>query len=72
MYAAYSSEQEGLGDSQIKCGRMETQIHVPVGSPVIRKIPLFVDEQNVTEGAMRLIEELRPAWDVSRVKTKVR
>lgn len=50
---------------------METQIHVPVGSPVIRKIPVFVDERNVTEGAMKLIKELRPAWDSSDVKTKV-
>jgi len=50
---------------------METQIHVPVGSPVIRKIPIFVDEHNVTEGAMKLIKELRPAWDSSDVRTKV-
>uniref|UniRef100_A0A8C5GH46 ethanolamine kinase n=1 Tax=Gouania willdenowi TaxID=441366 RepID=A0A8C5GH46_GOUWI len=50
---------------------METQIHVPVGSPVIKKIPVFVDEHNVTEGAMRLIKELRPAWDPSRVNTKL-
>ncbi|KAM6947801.1 ethanolamine kinase 2 isoform 1-T1 [Lycodopsis pacificus] len=50
---------------------METQIHVPVGSPVIRKIPIFVDEHNVTEGAMKLIKELRPAWDTSDVKTKL-
>lgn len=50
---------------------METQIHVPVGSPVIRKIPIFVDEHSVTEGAMKLIKELRPAWDPSHVKTKV-
>ncbi|XP_070758976.1 ethanolamine kinase 2 isoform X4 [Enoplosus armatus] len=50
---------------------METQIHVPVGSPVIRKIHIFVDEHNVTEGAMKLIKELRPAWDTSHVKTKL-
>lgn len=50
---------------------METQIHVPVGSPVVRKIPIFVDEHNVTEGAMKLIKQLRPAWDTSHVKTKV-
>ncbi|XP_071349355.1 ethanolamine kinase 2 [Trachinotus anak] len=50
---------------------METQIHVPVGSPVIRKIPIFVDEHNVTEGAMKLIKELRPTWDTSHVKTKL-
>lgn len=50
---------------------METQIHVPVGSPVIAKIPIFVDERNVTEGAMKLIKELRPAWDPSDVRTKV-
>lgn len=50
---------------------METQIHVPVGSPVITKIPIFVEEHNVTEGAMKLIKELRPAWDTSLVKTKV-
>lgn len=51
---------------------METEIHVPVGSPVIRKIPIFVDEHNVTEGAMKLIKELRPTWDINLVKTKVR
>lgn len=50
---------------------METQIHVPVGSPAIIKIPIFVNEQSVTEGAMKLIKELRPAWDASHVKTKV-
>ncbi|XP_049590561.1 ethanolamine kinase 2 [Syngnathus scovelli] len=49
---------------------METQIHVPVGSPVIPKIRVFVDEHNVTEGALKIIKELRPAWDTSRVKTK--
>lgn len=51
---------------------METQIHVPTGLPVITKIPIYVDEHDVAEGAMRLIKELRPAWDESRVKTKVR
>lgn len=50
---------------------METQIHVPVGSPLIRKIPIFVDEHDVTAGAMKLIKVLRPAWDTSDVKTKV-
>lgn len=50
---------------------METQIHVPVGSPAIRKIPIFVEEHKVTEGAMKLIKELRPAWDSRHVKTKV-
>lgn len=50
---------------------METQIHVPVGSPVIRKIPVFVDEHNVKEGAMKLIKELRPAWEPDSVRTKV-
>lgn len=50
---------------------METQIHVPVGSPAIVKIPIFVNEHNVTEGAMKLIKELRPAWDASQVKTKL-
>lgn len=51
---------------------METQIRVPVGSPAIAEVPIFVDEHNVTEGAMKLIKELRPAWDSSRVQTKVR
>ncbi|KAK1799977.1 hypothetical protein P4O66_006126 [Electrophorus voltai] len=50
---------------------METEIHVPVGSPVIRKFPIYVDEHNVTDGALRLIKELRPAWDTSLVKTKL-
>lgn len=50
---------------------METQIHVPTGSPVILKIPVYVDEHDVTEGAMKLIKELRPAWDSGSVKTKV-
>lgn len=50
---------------------METEIHVPVGSPVIRKFPIFVDEHNVTDGAMKLIKQLRPAWEMNHVKTKV-
>ena len=50
---------------------METEIHVPVGSPVIRKFPIFVDELKVTDGAMKLIKELRPSWDKNHVKTKV-
>ncbi|XP_008318709.1 ethanolamine kinase 2 isoform X2 [Cynoglossus semilaevis] len=50
---------------------METQIHVPVGSPLIQKIPIFVDEHNVTEGAMKLIKELRPTWDPSNVRIKL-
>ncbi|KAG5835449.1 hypothetical protein ANANG_G00244130 [Anguilla anguilla] len=49
---------------------METEIHVPVGSPIIRKFPIFVDEHNVTDGAMKLMKELRPAWDINLVKTK--
>ncbi|XP_061641587.1 ethanolamine kinase 2 isoform X1 [Phyllopteryx taeniolatus] len=49
---------------------METQIHVPVGSPLIRKIAIFVDEHNVKEGAMKIMKELRPEWDVNYVKTK--
>lgn len=56
---------------QVRLYRMETQIHVPLGSPAIRKIPIFVDEHNVTQGAMKLIQQLRPAWDISNVKTKV-
>ncbi|XP_064824624.1 ethanolamine kinase 1-like isoform X1 [Oncorhynchus masou masou] len=50
---------------------METEIHVPVGSPVIRKFPIFVEENNVTDGAMKLIKQLRPAWDMNHVKTKL-
>lgn len=50
---------------------METEIHVPVGSPTIRKIPIHVDEHNVKDGAIKLIKELRPTWDIDRVKTKV-
>lgn len=50
---------------------METEIHVPVGSPTIKKYPIFVDEHNVTEGAMKLIKELRPGWDPDLVRTKV-
>lgn len=50
---------------------METEIHVPVGSPTIKKYPIFVDEHNVTEGAMKLIKELRPGWDPTLVRTKV-
>ncbi|KAK7915510.1 hypothetical protein WMY93_011271 [Mugilogobius chulae] len=50
---------------------METQIHVPVGSPAIAKIPVYVDEHDVTEGALKLIKELRPAWDIGDVKTKL-
>ena len=50
---------------------METQIHVPVGSAAIRKIPIFVDEQDVAGGSMELIKVLRPAWDSSHIKTKL-
>ncbi|XP_076862743.1 ethanolamine kinase 2 [Brachyhypopomus gauderio] len=50
---------------------METEIHVPVGSPVIRKFPIYVDEHNVADGALKLIKELRPCWDTSAVKTKL-
>lgn len=50
---------------------METEIHVPVGSPTIRKFSIHVDEHNVKDGAMELIKELRPTWDVTRVKTEV-
>lgn len=50
---------------------METEIHVPVGSPTIRKFPIHVDEHNVKDGAIKLIKELRPTWDINLVKTKV-
>ncbi|MGH0156005.1 UNVERIFIED_CONTAM: hypothetical protein FKN15_066586 [Acipenser sinensis] len=50
---------------------METEIHVPVGSPVIRKLPICVDEHNVIPGALKLIKKLRPAWDTDRVQTKL-
>uniref|UniRef100_A0A8C1KHN7 ethanolamine kinase n=1 Tax=Cyprinus carpio TaxID=7962 RepID=A0A8C1KHN7_CYPCA len=50
---------------------METEIHVPVGSPTIRKFQIFVDEHNVTEGAMKLIKELRPGWDPNLIRTKL-
>lgn len=50
---------------------METEIHVPVGSPTIRKFQIFVDEHNVTEGAMKLIKQLRPGWDPNLIRTKV-
>ncbi|KAK2821615.1 hypothetical protein Q7C36_020958 [Tachysurus vachellii] len=50
---------------------METEIHVPVGSPTIRKFSIHVDEHNVKDGAMKLIEKLRPTWDITRVKTEL-
>ncbi|XP_026077638.1 ethanolamine kinase 1-like [Carassius auratus] len=50
---------------------METEIHVPVGSPTIRKFQIFVDEHNVTEGAMKLIKQLRPGWDPNLIRTKL-
>ncbi|KAK6472066.1 ethanolamine kinase 1-like [Huso huso] len=50
---------------------METEIHVPVGSPVIRKLSICVDEHNVIPGALKLIKKLRPAWDTDRVQTKL-
>ncbi|KAK2874886.1 hypothetical protein Q8A67_022039 [Cirrhinus molitorella] len=49
---------------------METEIHVPVGTPTIKKFKIFVDEHNVTEGAMKLIKELRPGWDPNLIRTK--
>lgn len=61
-----------VSHSERKINRtMETEIHVPVGSPTIRKIPIHVDEHNVKDGAIKLIKELRPTWDIYRVKTKV-
>lgn len=63
VYAAvFKNIRVRLAAQLHSCG-METQIRVPVGSPVIAKVPIFVDEHNVTEGAMQLIKELRPAWD---------
>ncbi|RXM94949.1 Ethanolamine kinase 1 [Acipenser ruthenus] len=50
---------------------METEIHVPVGSPVIRKLSICVDEHNVIPGALKLIKKLRPSWDTDRVQTKL-
>ncbi|XP_051957051.1 ethanolamine kinase 1-like [Xyrauchen texanus] len=50
---------------------METEILVPIGSPTIRKFPIFVDEHNVMEGAMKLIKELRPGWEPNLVQTKL-
>uniref|UniRef100_A0A8B9LIL5 ethanolamine kinase n=1 Tax=Astyanax mexicanus TaxID=7994 RepID=A0A8B9LIL5_ASTMX len=60
-----------ISKRKIKQKIMETEIHVPVGSPVIRKFPIYVDEHNVTDGAMKLIKELRPGWDIDTVKTKL-
>ncbi|KAG9485504.1 hypothetical protein GDO78_008533 [Eleutherodactylus coqui] len=39
--------------------------------PAVRALSITVDEQNVIPGALRLIRELRPAWDLRGVHTKL-
>ncbi|XP_072886785.1 ethanolamine kinase 2 isoform X2 [Hemitrygon akajei] len=50
---------------------METAVHVPSGAPAVPKLAVYVDENDVVPGALRLVGRLRPHWDIRRVKTKL-
>lgn len=42
------------------------------GTPPVPHLGIAVDEGDVLPGALRIVRELRPAWDTATVKTKVR
>ncbi|XP_053575084.1 ethanolamine kinase 1 isoform X2 [Bombina bombina] len=50
---------------------MANYIHVPPGSPDVPKLDLTVLETGYREGAMRLLQEIRPEWKAEEVTTKV-
>ncbi|XP_078409752.1 ethanolamine kinase 1 isoform X2 [Cetorhinus maximus] len=50
---------------------MASYIHVPSAVPVIPKVHLTVDQQDVEAGSRRLMKEVRPHWDPAQVKLKV-
>ncbi|MBN3289514.1 EKI1 kinase, partial [Polypterus senegalus] len=50
---------------------MANYIHVPAGVPVVPKLNINVDEQDCNEGALKLIKQLRPTWDLNAVKMKM-
>ncbi|NXD66385.1 EKI2 kinase, partial [Eolophus roseicapillus] len=41
------------------------------GAPAVPHLGISVDEGDVLPGALRLVRELRPAWEPARVKTKL-
>eukprot|EP00062_Callorhinchus_milii_P014170 gi/632963292/ref/XP_007897798.1/ PREDICTED: ethanolamine kinase 1-like [Callorhinchus milii] len=50
---------------------METEVHVPTSAPTVPKFTIYVDENDVIPGALRLVRELRPKWNTEQVKTKL-
>ncbi|XP_028671594.1 ethanolamine kinase 1 isoform X3 [Erpetoichthys calabaricus] len=50
---------------------MANYIHVPAGVPVAPKLNINVDEQDCNAGALKLIQQLRPTWDLTAVKMKM-
>lgn len=42
------------------------------GTLPVPHLGIAVDEGDVLPGALRIVRELRPAWDTATVKTKVR
>ncbi|XP_067913518.1 ethanolamine kinase 1-like isoform X4 [Heterodontus francisci] len=50
---------------------METEVHVPTGAPAVPKFTIYVDENDVISGALKLVGKLRPKWDVEQVTTKL-
>ncbi|XP_075709845.1 ethanolamine kinase 2 isoform X2 [Rhinoderma darwinii] len=46
-------------------------LHSHSDSPTVRSLSISVDEQNVIPGALSLIRELRPDWDLRHVQTKL-
>ncbi|XP_069731702.1 ethanolamine kinase 2 [Phaenicophaeus curvirostris] len=41
------------------------------GGPALPRLPIAVDEGDVLPGALRLVRELRPAWEPRSVRTKL-
>lgn len=53
---------------------MANYIHVPPGSPEVPKLDVTVqdqEEQRCREGALRLLQHLRPHWDPQEVTLQV-
>ncbi|XP_067914996.1 ethanolamine kinase 1 isoform X2 [Heterodontus francisci] len=50
---------------------MASYIHVPSVAPVVPRLHITVDQQDMEAGSMRLMKEIRPYWDPAQVKLKV-
>ncbi|XP_030071391.1 ethanolamine kinase 1 [Microcaecilia unicolor] len=50
---------------------MANYIHVPPGSPTVPKLNVTVEEQECREGAIRLLQELRPHWNPETITMQV-